>query len=251
MECYRHAIAEAGSGTPAPACQCLGRGGDADVIRGPSRSSISAIAVPTIIVISGQEMTHRHRHRRERVPLRDGWGNVIVGLGLQLECWRGEVLLMRAAARRCSTFTALVPVLLLSAACSVGEAAAVPRTTNATMTFHVLGTTAALERSVVACLVVAKPDEQPVQNGGDLAAAVDGRREFPAGTRATDIVGYYAELLLRHGWTPNQDFLAAGNALHFYGISQLGGGSADPRLRVNGATDSDSVPYRDVPPAPR
>lgn len=158
---------------------------------------------------------------------------------------------MRAASRRRSTFTVLVPVLLLSVACRVGDTTAAPRTTNATMTFHVQGTTGALERPVVACLVVAKPDEQPVQNGGDLAAAVDGRREFPAGTRATDLVGYYAGLLSRHGWTPNQDFVAAGNALHFYGISQLAGGSADPQLRVNGATDSDSVPYRDVPPAPR
>ena len=58
--------------------------------------------------------------------------------------------------------------------------------------------------------------------------------------------GYYAALLSQHGWIAGRDFTASGTSLHFYGISQLGGGSTDPQLGVYGATDSEAVPYREV-----
>ena len=89
-----------------------------------------------------------------------------------------------------------------------------------------------------------------MRNGSD-AAATDGCRQFPPGTRAEDIVACYATLLSQHGWTAGRDFVASGTSLHFYGISELGGGSADSRLGVYGATDSAAVPYREVAPARR
>ena len=154
--------------------------------------------------------------------------------------------------RRFATGSMLVSVLLLLVACRSGETSAPEDPiTNGTVTFQVHRTEESLERPVVACLVVAKPHQQPLQNGGNRAAAIDGCKEFAAGTRAADIVAHYAALLSRHGWTAGSDFVAAGNALHFYGISQLAGGSRDPQLGVYGATDSESVQYRHVAPGPR
>jgi hypothetical protein len=146
----------------------------------------------------------------------------------------------------------LVLLQVLCVACRGHETPArEPRVTNATVTFQVHSAGAALDRPVRACLVVAKPEEQPLQNGGGRAGAVDGSKEFAAGTRATDVVAHYAALLARHGWTAGRDFVAAGNALHFYGVSALGGGSGNAQLGVYGATDSEQVPYRDVAPVPR
>lgn len=144
----------------------------------------------------------------------------------------------------------LVSVLVLMVACRAREASPKPSITNGTVTFQVHHTEKGLDRPVKVCLVAAKPNEQPLQNGGD-AGDLDGCKEFAAGTRAAEVVGYYAGLLARHGWTAGVDFVASGNAMHFYGISQLAGGSADEQLGVNGATDSEAVPYRNVLPASR
>jgi len=141
------------------------------------------------------------------------------------------------------------PTILLFGACHAGGAAA-PERTNATVTFHVSSKDQTLDRPVLACLVAGRPDGQLIQNGGG-EGAIDGCKEFPTGTRAADIVAYYAALLSRHGWTDGRDFVAAGNSLHFYGISQLGGGSGNPQLGVHGATDSAGIPYRELAPAPR
>ncbi len=119
--------------------------------------------------------------------------------------------------------------------------------TNATVTFVVHGPGGALEREGTTCLVVAKPGLEPLDNG--TAGAVDGRLTFPAGTRAPAVVARYSLLLTQHGWSAGKDFVAADNSLHFYGVTDVGGGCAGAGLGVHGATDSDRVPFREVVPA--
>ena len=146
----------------------------------------------------------------------------------------------------------LVTALMLWA-CACGTPAPSPLqrdATNATVTFVVDARDGALDRPVTACLVVSKPNRKPVRNGND-AGTIDGRIEFPIGTRAPAIAARYAALLAQHGWLADQDFVAADNALHFYGIDDLATGSSEPRLRVHAATDSERVPHRTVSPTPR
>lgn len=148
-----------------------------------------------------------------------------------------------------STILASATVSLLLAACQTPESPAGPHVTNATVTFTVAGN--ALERPTLVRLDVAKPRRAALSGGNQTADGTTGCREFPAGTRAVGIVRYYAGLLVQRGWVDGQDFVAAENALHFYGISQLGGGSGDSGVGVHGATDSTDVPFRSDLPASR
>jgi hypothetical protein len=143
-------------------------------------------------------------------------------------------------------------LLLIAAACSThGAPAAQPSPTNATLNFVAQGAAGGLEREVAVCLEVSKPNFVSLHNGPRRDGAIDGRARFPAGTRAVAVVAHYATLLQQNGWVAGTDFVAADNALHFYGVTALGAGASDTQLEVNGSTDSDSVPYRVVSPLPR
>ena len=98
------------------------------------------------------------------------------------------------------------------------------------------------------CLAVARPGATALRNGPGEGNAVDGRATFPAGSRSAAIVAHYATLLKQHGWVDGTHFTAAGNSLHFYGITELAAGADDAQLGVHGATDSDGVPFRRVAP---
>jgi predicted component of type VI protein secretion system len=143
-------------------------------------------------------------------------------------------------------------LLLIATACSThGTPAAQPSPTNATLNFVAQGAASGLEREVAVCLEVAKPNLVSLHNGPRRDGAIDGRARFPAGTRAVAVVAHYAALLQQNGWVAGTDFVAADNALHFYGVTALGAGVSDTQLAVHGSTDSDNVPFRAVSPLPQ
>ena len=143
-------------------------------------------------------------------------------------------------------------LLIVAAACSTHSTpAAQPSPTNATLSFVAQGAASGLEREVAVCLEVAKPNLVSLHNGPRRDGAIDGRARFPAGTRAVAVVAHYAALLQQNGWVAGTDFVAADNALHFYGVTALGAGVSDTQLAVHGSTDSDSVPFRVVSPLPQ
>lgn len=140
-------------------------------------------------------------------------------------------------------------LLLATAACSAPAAStATGAATNASLNFVVPRAEKTLEHPATVCLAVAKPGRVALQNGPDRDGAIDGRAQVPAGTRAEAIVSRYAALLTRNGWVAGTDFVASGNALHFYGITELAAGAGDAQLGVHGSTDSDDVPFRSVSP---
>lgn len=139
-------------------------------------------------------------------------------------------------------------LLFAAAACNTSAASTEGPATNATLTFVIQRAEVDLARPVTVCLVVARPDAVRLHNGPDGDGVVDGRAVFPAGSRAAAVVAHYATLLKRHGWVDGTHFTAAGNSLHFYGITELAAGADDARLGIFGATDSKRVRYRTEAP---
>lgn len=138
---------------------------------------------------------------------------------------------------RFPTIPTLASLLFLSVACQTTGT----NCTNGTVTFQVRDQVLARPASVH--LLATKPDRAPLQNGAPVAGAIAGSKEFPAGTGAPAIARHYATVLAQNGWQEGVDFVAADNALHFYGVSRLGGSAADAQVQVHGATDSDAIPF--------
>lgn len=155
----------------------------------------------------------------------------------------------RVLRQRLRSFSRSTIPLLLAAACQAPDAASAgPRATNATINFVIPPAQGELARRVTVCLAVARPNAASLQNAPDAGGAIDGRAVFPAGTRPAAIVAHYAALLKQHGWVDGAHFVASGNSLHFYGITQLAAGADDTQLGIFAATDSESVPFRTVSP---